>query len=320
MQGNLLILYGMLFVLSLFVVDTVLRALFARGRAGREVQNRLQQIKSKEGDATAYTALLKMRGLARRGGDQTVGNFYRLFMGQTGLESSLPRVLAYAAGLIVLSMFLGSFFFGLSDWLAVVFGVIAGPCLGGIILMRIRKRRITRFAFQMPDAIDVIVRSLNAGHPLSTAIKLVSREMPDPIGSEFGILSDQMTFGADLEQAMLSMYDRVGAQEIKLLTVSVSVQRGTGGKLAEVLENLAQMIRDRFMLKRKIRAISAEGRFTSWIMLGFPFFLYFLLVKLVPDYFEPVWETGYGAYFVVGCLAGIFIGMVIIRKLVNFDF
>ena len=183
-----------------------------------------------------------------------------------------------------------------------------------------RNRRIKTFTEQLPAAIDVITRSLKAGHPVVAAIALVAREMPDPIGSEFGILNDQMTFGSDLEQAMMNMYNRVGAPELNLLTVTVSVQRGTGGSLSEILENLSQMIRDRLMIRSKIKAISAEGRITAWIMLIFPFGLYYMILFLVPTYFDLVWESGYGPYFVVGCLSMIFMGMMIIRRLINFDF
>lgn len=188
------------------------------------------------------------------------------------------------------------------------------------ILHRLSTQRIKKFTTQLAPAIDIIVRSLNAGHPLVAAIALVSREMPDPLGSEFGILSDQMTFGSELDQAMLNMIDRVGAPELDLLAVTVSVQRGTGGNLSEILENLAAMIRDRLMIKAKIRAISAEGRATGWIMVAFPFLLFFMINALAPTYFDPVWESGYGTHFVVGCLFMIFLGLLVIRRIVNFDF
>ncbi|MBO6868434.1 MAG: type II secretion system F family protein, partial [Thalassococcus sp.] len=129
-----------------------------------------------------------------------------------------------------------------------------------------------------------------------------------------------LTFGSELEQAMLNMYDRVGATELNMVTVSVSVQRGTGGNLAEILENLAQMIRDRLMIKAKIKAISAEGRITAWIMLLFPFGLFYMLKFMVPTYFDLVWESGYGGLVVGICLTLLFFGMIVIRKLVNFDF
>lgn len=139
------------------------------------------------------------------------------------------------------------------------------------------------------------------------------------VGSS-GILNDQLTFGAELDQAMRNMHDRVGAPEINLLTITVSVQRGTGGNLAEVLENLSQMIRDRHLIKAKIRAISSEGRITAWVMVLFPVGLFYMILFLVPNYYDEVWETGYGAYVVVGCLAMIFMGVLIIRRIVNFDF
>ena len=188
------------------------------------------------------------------------------------------------------------------------------------LIWRVRAKRIKRFVSQLPPALEIIVRSLNAGHPLTAAIALVGREMPDPIGSEFGMLSDQLTFGSELDQAMLSMVDRVGADELNLLAVTVSVQRNTGGNLAEILENLSNMIRDRAMIRGKIRAISAEGRITAVIMAIFPVLLFLMIRALVPTYFDPIWETGYGTEIVVGTLAFMSIGIFILNRLVSFDF
>ena len=187
-------------------------------------------------------------------------------------------------------------------------------------MIRVRARRIAKFVAQLPDALDIIVRSMNSGHPLTTAIALVGREMPDPIGSEFGILSDQLTFGSELDDAMLRMVDRVGADELNLLAVTVSVQRSTGGNLSEILENLSGMIRDRAMLRNKIRAISAEGRITAIIMAAFPFLLYLMISSLVPTYFDPVWESGYGTTVVLSILVLMSFGLLILYKLVKFDF
>jgi tight adherence protein B len=197
-----------------------------------------------------------------------------------------------------------------------------GLALAGIVLFVLRKRakRISKFVQQLPVAIEIIVRSLNAGHPLTSAISLVGREMADPIGSEFGILSDQLTFGSELDMAMLNMVDRVGADELNLVAVTVSVQRGTGGNLAEILENLAKMIRDRGLLRAKIRAISAEGRITAMIMSVFPLGLYLMISTLVPTYFDPVWESGYGTTVVLTIIGVMSVGIFIMFRMVRFDF
>jgi len=119
---------------------------------------------------------------------------------------------------------------------------------------------------------------------------------------------------------LINMFHRVGADEVKLVAISLSVQQGTGGNLGEILENLAQVIRDRALIKAKIKAISAEGRITAVIMAMFPFFLFFMLRALVPDYFDPLWESGYGTVILSVCGSFMFFGIVILYCLVKFDF
>jgi len=260
--------------------------------------------------------------VALRGGlgDRSLRGRFNRFVAQTGLELSVARRIFYLSLFFLLGLVLAELLFNLSMVLLVLSAAAFSIALSLLLLSYIRSRRIRLFTSQISPAIDIIVRSLNAGHPLVAAISLVAREMPDPIGSEFGILNDQMTFGAELEQAMFNMYQRVGAPELNLLTVTVSVQKGTGGNLSEILENLAQMIRDRQIIKAKIKAISAEGRATAWVMMLFPFLLFAMIRVLVPTYFDLVWESGWGHYAVIGCLAMIFFGMLVIRRIVNFDF
>ncbi|MDA7427610.1 type II secretion system F family protein [Primorskyibacter aestuariivivens] len=313
-------LYGMIFVAALLLMDMTLRSVFARRRKDKQIKNRLQALKLRKGETTAYAELLKRRGLGGRDGTQSLGGYFNRIIGQSGLEISLFRRVLYLIGFTLLGFLIAPMLVGGNIVIRAGFAVVFGIGLGVGLVYYFRAKRIKTFTTQLAPAIDIIVRSLNAGHPLVAAIALVSREMPDPIGSEFGILNDQLTFGSSLEQGMLNMVDRVGADELNLLAVTVTVQRGTGGNLSEILENLAQMIRDRLMIKAKIRAISAEGRITSWIMLCFPFFLFFMLRTMVPTYFDIVWESGWGTVVVSGCLFLIFMGMIIIRRLVNFDF
>lgn len=320
MFNNPLTIYGLIFVATLLIVDTVLRLMFGRRRRSKEVRNRLEAIKQKSGAQVAFHELLVNRGIEKRNGQTSASDWLQRQLIQSGLEIDLARRVLYLATFFLIGFLLSGYFLNSNVFFSVGFGVIFSPLMALLVINRMRARRIKLFTSQLPPAIDIIVRSLNAGHPLVAAITLVAREMPDPIGSEFGVLSDQMTFGSELDQAMLLMIDRVGAPELNLLAVTVSVQRGTGGNLSEVLENLAGMIRDRLMIKAKIRAISAEGRATAWIMLSFPFMLFFMIRFLVPTYFDLVWASDYSNLIVGSCLFMIFLGMVIIRRLINFDF
>ena len=320
MFNDPLTLYGLVFVAALLLVDSLLRMIFQRNQQKSDVKNRLEALKQKSGAQVAYHELLTRRGVETRDGRKTITGWFSDVMIQSGIEIGFARRVMYLMAFFVLGFVIASMFISPNFYVRLAFAVLFAPLFAFIVIYQIRARRIKRFTQQLAPAIDIIVRSLNAGHPLTAAIKLVAREMPDPVGSEFGVLSDQMTFGAELEQAMLNMIDRVGAPELALLAVTVSVQRGTGGNLSEILENLAQMIRDRLMIKAKIRAISAEGRATAWIMLVFPFLLFFMIRFLVPTYFDLVWESGYGTIIVSICLFLIFCGMLIIRRLINFDF
>ncbi|MFD1341171.1 type II secretion system F family protein [Litorisediminicola beolgyonensis] len=319
MLENPFIFYGLFFAAALLIADTLLRLLTARRRSEQQVKNRMQALKAKKGETAALSELLSRRRVPGDGRMDIFAMFTRT-MAQTGLEISTPRRLLYLFGLFAIGIIISTLFLGLTGFVRLGFGIVFALAVAWFAIVIMRRRRINTFTTQLAPAIEIIVRSLNAGHPLNSAIALVAREMPDPIGSEFGILSSQLTFGSDLHQGFLNMIQRVGAPELNLLAVTVSVQRGTGGNLSEILENLAKMIRDRLMLKAKIRAISAEGRMTSWIMLGFPFFLFFMIKVMVPDYYDELWESGYGTHVVVTCLILMFFGMIIIRKLVNFDF
>ena len=145
----------------------------------------------------------------------------------------------------------------------------AGLLLPFVALRFMRSRRHSRFGAQFPDALDVIVRSLRAGHPVPVAIAMVAREMPDPVGTEFGIVSDEITYGADLETAMRNLYFRVGQEDMPLFVTAVAIQTSTGGKLSEILENLSGVIRLRFKMRRKVRALAAEGRFSAMLLSAF---------------------------------------------------
>ena len=320
MTNSPALLYALIFVAVLLLTELLLRLFFNSRIRRSEVKNRLEALKQKQSSEVAYADLLLRRGSGRSPGGDTIGTFVRLQFAQSGLEMTVPRRLLWLLIFFVVGAIAARTFFGLNDVLSLAFGVVFSLVLAVILVRRLRAKRVKKFTAQLSPGIDIIVRSLNAGHPLNAAIALLAREMPDPIGSEFGILKDQMTFGSSLDQAMMNMVDRVGAPELNLLAVTVSVQRGTGGNLSEILDNLSQMIRDRLIIKAKVRAISAEGRVTAWIMMLFPFFLFTMIRTMVPTYFDEVWASGYGGLIVTGCLTFMMFGMLIVRKLVNFDF
>ena len=158
------------------------------------------------------------------------------------------------------------------------------------VLRVLRSRRQRKFGAQFPDALDIIVRSLRAGHPVPIAIAMVGREMPDPIGSEFGIVSDEITYGADLETAMRNLYGRIGSDDLPLFVTAVAIQGATGGNLGEILENLSGVIRQRFKMRRKIRALAAEGRASAMILSALPIGMFIVIQVIAPDFYGSMWH------------------------------
>lgn len=314
------VLYALIFASVLLLSDVLLRALRRGRRASTEINRRMTKLGKNNNQREVYQELMAERGLMKtRGYVPLLAALDRLYI-HSGVQLTRARRVLYMASLIVVGGVLSTFLLPSIFALQIVFAFFFSGISVVVILWIARNKRQKRFLLQLAPSIDIIVRSLRAGHPLDNAITLVSREMPDPIGTEFGILSDQLTFGASLDDALLAMVDRTGVQDLNLFATTIGIQRSTGGNLAEVLANLANMIRSRLLLRQKVRAISAESRVSSVILLLFPFFLYGLLRFMVPGYFEPLWESGYGGIVVGVGLSLMFVAMLILNRLVNFDF
>jgi tight adherence protein B len=207
------------------------------------------------------------------------------------------------------------------DW-GLVFGGALALVIGFVLplqFLRIsRSRRINRFESQLPDGIDAMVRSLRAGHPVPMALSTVARETPDPVGSEFGMAFDEVTYGLDIETAMANMRARVGQADLALLVVAVSLQSKTGGNLSEILASLSKILRERFRMQRKVRAFSAEGRFSAIALSVLPFLVSTAIFIQAPTFYTAVWDDS--LFMPVMIFAGLLlvIGDYIMFRMVRF--
>jgi tight adherence protein B len=187
-----------------------------------------------------------------------------------------------------------------------------------IMIFQVRANRMRKkIEDQFPVALDVFVRGLRAGHPIAAALDLLTVEMPDPIGSQFGIVVDEVTYGADLRDALSAMADRWDLDDMRMFVVSLSVQNETGGNLAEILENLSQVIRERASMMRKVRALSSEGRMTATMLTALPVLAFTLLFIGNPKFYldvadDPAFLPGY-----VVLLTMYAIGFFTIRRMVD---
>ena len=272
-------------------------------------------------------AELTLQGLLRERGLTDSGDFLFGLIGLNRLytQSGITgNPLSFAAKFLLLGLALASLlsiFLGFSTLVSLIVFAVVGFVLPLLVLRRARSKRMQKFAKQLPDALDMIVRSLRAGHPASVAIGLVAREMPDPLGTEFGIVSDEITFGLSMEQAVRKLSQRVGFEGLHLLSVSLSIQSKTGGNFTEILHNLSSVLRERQKLRMKIRALSSEGRVSAWIISLFPVVDVRWSFSYLPRaYYGTVWNNPVimPVFLIFGSWA--LLGDFIMYRMVNFDF
>ncbi|MBB2786599.1 UNVERIFIED_ORG: tight adherence protein B [Rhizobium esperanzae] len=296
-----------------------MRGYFKTSERHRAVNHRLRLLEVSDDHRKTYGDMLKERGVARSWRQNPVMQRLLQFYAQSGIKFDARRFALFTIAGALLTWLVVQFLVPSNLFRVPVFLLIC-LLIPALVVWRARARRMKAFELKLPEALDVATRSLAAGHPLPAAIALVGREMPDPIGTEFGLLTDELTYGVTLDDALVNLADRVGVEDLNLLAISLSVQAGTGGNLVEILQNLSKTLRDRTMLRAKVRAISSEGRITAIFMSIYPFLLYAMIRALSPTYFDPVWDSGHGTTLVCALLAVMAIGNVILYKMVNFEY
>ncbi|HWA93667.1 MAG TPA: type II secretion system F family protein [Terracidiphilus sp.] len=233
--------------------------------------------------------------------------------------------LKWTVGGLLLFCF-GCFF--VAGWLvyyrtnAILFGLLIGLVAAAAPLIYVvfkRNKRLSKFEQGLPEAIDLIVNALRVGHSLNAATGLVSRECPDPVGTEFRTCFDEQNYGLELKVAMENMIARMPVQDLKIVATAILIQRESGGNLAEVLEKTSSVIRERFRLKRQVLTHTAQGRLTGVILTLLPIVLGCLLYTINPTMMRILWTTPIGIKLMYAAGIMIIIGGLIIRKIVNLD-
>ena len=264
--------------------------LFFNSRSYRKnINRRLKVMDGKTDRESVLIQLRRERGLTTDGDYRLpLVAFNRLVL-QSGITIGMGKLVIYFS---VIALFAFGLVMTMRESMLEAFGaaMFSTTLLPLIVLKFKRSRRQKAIGAQFPDALDIIVRSLRAGHPVPIAINMVAREMPDPIGSEFGIVSDEITYGADLETAMRNLYFRIGQDDLPLFVTAVGIQSSTGGNLGEILENLSAVIRQRFKMRRKIRALAAEGRASAMILSSLPILMFLIVQVITPQFYASVWH------------------------------
>jgi tight adherence protein B len=300
------------------MVEGVYLLCFSGASYRRNVNRRLKLLKDEPNNReNILVQLRKERGLTGGGNYKAGIEALNKLILQSGLTLGLNKILIFSAiagvAACAASMFLrGNLIEG------VLTGLFFGVAVPYLMLKILRGRRQKAFGAQFADGLDMIVRSLRAGHPVPIAITMVAREMPDPIGSEFGIVADEITYGSDLETALRNLFFRIGQDDLPLFVTAVAIQGSTGGNLGEILENLSAVIRQRFKMRRKIRALAAEGRASAIILSSLPIAIFLMIQVVAPDFYASVWQEDITkkALAAAGCWMGL--GNFIMYRLVNF--
>lgn len=271
-----------------------------RGKASLVRRKYLRQLSPLERALEALPGMARVERLVEQAGRETPA--YRVVLQSLGLGGVFGAV-----GFLLLPQPLG-----------VLLGV-GMAALPFMRLQRLRSQRLARFEEQLPDALIIMARALRAGHPFSDAMHLVAEEMADPVAGEFRTTFMEINYGGEVRSAMLGMLERVPSVTVMVFTTSVLIQKESGGNLAELLDGLAAVVRDRFRFQRKVRTLSAQGRMAAWILSLLPFVLAGVLTLVSPNFLPMLTQDPVGRQMVAASFFMIVVGILWMRRIVRID-
>jgi tight adherence protein B len=255
---------------------------------------------------------------ARRKKDKSVPLSTRLT--QAGLGSWTPQKFWIASGILAAAGFVLAFIAGGSLLGAAVMAFGTGLGLPRWLLSYLKKRREKAFLKALPDAVDVIVRGIKAGLPLFESIKVVAADAPEPLKSEFNAIIETQTIGMPLGEACVRLYERMPVPEANFFGIVIAIQQKSGGNLSEALGNLSKVLRDRKKMAEKIQAMSTEAKASAGIIGSLPPAVMIMVWISTPDYISLLWTTHLGQFMLLCCVGWMTIGILVMKKMINFDF
>jgi tight adherence protein B len=325
MDPNILIV--LVFVLVLLSVGTVAVA-FSGGSSARESKKRLQRIKdrfSENGSSLqAKTRRLRlneetssldqfMKGLVPRPAE------LRKRLASTGRNMTIGKYALTCSVIMLFVTMLMLVLAGMPFLLSAIAGFVAGIGLPHMVVSRMIAKRLKVFTKLFPDAIDLMVRGLRSGLPVSQSINAVAEEFEAPVGPEFASIADKVRFGKTLEAALWETAERIPTADFKFFVITLSIQRETGGNLAETLGNLSDILRKRQQLKLKIKAMSSEGKASAYIVGSLPFIMFGIILAMNYEYGSILFTDPRAIMVAIGALIWMGIGVFIMSKMINFE-
>jgi tight adherence protein B len=295
------------------------------GNAGKARKRRIEAVKERYAGSNLVET--QLRRIAAQRATKLDNSLNRLIPNPDLLRRRLeatgkPWTLAgyaMACGGIAIGVMVAAWWRGAPILLALLVGVLAGLGLPHMVVGKLIKKRVQDFLMRFPDAIELLVRGLRSGLPISETMSVVASEVPDPVGGEFRQVSDKMRIGRTMEAALQESADRLGTAEFQFFVITLAIQAETGGNLAETLGNLADVLRKRLQMKLKIRAMSSESKASAYIIGALPFLVFGAIMYLSPGYMAKFFSDT--RLMIAACGGGVWmaIGVFIMAKMINFE-
>jgi tight adherence protein B len=312
------LIYALIFVSVLFMVEGIYLVIFGKSvRLESKVNRRLELLEKGEDPVEVLETLRKEREQHRKNRGIPI-------LAPLSEKAAQANIAFSPTGLLVTMVIVGlasfvmlTLFTSASLPIRLGVSVVMGYFAVFTWLKNKAKKRISLFEEQLPDAVELMVRSLRVGHPISSAINIVAQEMPDPLGTEFGVIADESTYGLDITESLAKIAERVDVQDLKFLAVAVTIQSTSGGNLAEILDGLAKVIRSRFKLFRRVKAITAEARWSGWFLSAFPVLALVAINVMQPGYYDAVKQSSAFVPAAIFVAVMLTINIFFMRMLVN---
>ncbi len=312
------LIYGLIFIAVLALVQGIYLTVFGKSISlNNRVNRRLDMLERGAGREQVLEQLRKE--MSQHMKSRSIPLYAILAeKAQKANIAFTPSQLIMVMGILSVVAFVGlTFATGASFPIRIVVGIAMGIGAVYVWINNTAKKRMGMIEEQLPEAVELMVRSLRVGHPFTSALQIVAKEVPDPLGSEMGVISDESAYGRDVGDALKHMAERMDMQDLRFLAVAVTIQQTSGGNLAEILDGLAKVIRARFKLFRRVRAITAEAKWSGMFLSLFPIVALVMINVIQPNYYDDVKET---SVFIPACLvvaAFLVVNIFVMKALVN---
>lgn len=312
------LIYAIIFVAMFFMVEGIYLAFFGKSvRLESKVNRRLQLLQNGENAEEVMETLRKEREQHRESSGIPLLAPLSAKAAKANIAFSPVALIGVMVMVAIASFVALTMFTATGIQLRIGISVAMGYGAVYTWLRGKANKRMALFEEQLPDAVELIVRSLRVGHPFSSAVASVASEMPDPLGTEFGMLADESTYGMDINESLEKMAERIDVQDLRFLAVAVKIQSQSGGNLAEILEGLAKVIRSRFKLFRRVKAITAEAKWSGWFLSVFPLGALILINVMQPGYYDDVQSTPVFVPAAIVVAIFLIVNVIFMRIMVN---